>query len=139
MRSRFLLISSTALLAGTLVAAGQVTIDRKGGGGNSQPGISQGESGQDQPKVPHIGWNEVEIAPMSALMAALESPTDFYFVHSYYAPLSATQSVTTGVCDYGVRFCAALERQNIAAVQFHPEKSQLGGMKLLETFLAVGG
>jgi glutamine amidotransferase len=101
--------------------------------------IERFASGGDQPKVPHIGWSEVEIAPASTLMAALRSPTDFYFVHSYYAPLSATQSVATGVCDYGVRFCAALERDNIAAVQFHPEKSQLGGMKLLETFLAVGG
>ena len=96
-------------------------------------------SGQDQPKVPHIGWNEVEIAPSTALMAALESPTDFYFVHSYYAPLAQTKALATGICDYGVRFCAALERDNIAAVQFHPEKSQLGGMKLLETFLAVSG
>ena len=95
-------------------------------------------SGNGQPKVPHIGWNEVEIAPATSLMAALESPTDFYFVHSYYAPLAATNTVATGICDYGVRFCAALERDNIAAVQFHPEKSQLGGMKLLETFLAVG-
>jgi imidazole glycerol-phosphate synthase subunit HisH len=101
--------------------------------------IERFASGPDQPKVPHIGWNEVEIAPATALMAALESPADFYFVHSYYAPLAATQSVATGICDYGVRFCAALERDNIAAVQFHPEKSQLGGMKLLETFLAVGG
>jgi imidazole glycerol-phosphate synthase subunit HisH len=93
--------------------------------------------GPDRPKVPHVGWNEVEVSPTSALMAGLESPTDFYFVHSYYAPLSASHAIATGVCDYGVRFCAALERDNIAAVQFHPEKSQLGGMKLIETFLAL--
>jgi imidazole glycerol phosphate synthase glutamine amidotransferase subunit len=98
--------------------------------------IERFPSGQDRPKVPHVGWNEVEISPASALMAGLQSPTDFYFVHSYYAPLAATQGMATGVCDYGVRFCAALERDNIAAVQFHPEKSQLGGMKLIETFLA---
>jgi glutamine amidotransferase len=101
--------------------------------------IERFPSGPDRPKVPHIGWNDVDIAPASVLMAKLESPIDFYFVHSYYAPLSATQSIATGICDYGIRFCAALERDNIAAVQFHPEKSQLGGMKLLETFLAVGG
>jgi len=95
-------------------------------------------SGAGQPKVPHIGWNEVDIAPSSALMAGLESPTDFYFVHSYYAPLAATEAVAVGTCDYGVRFCAALERDNIAAVQFHPEKSQLGGMKLFQTFLNLG-
>jgi imidazole glycerol-phosphate synthase subunit HisH len=95
-------------------------------------------SGPGQPKVPHIGWNEVDIARSSALMAGLESPTDFYFVHSYYAPLAATGAFAVGTCDYGVRFCAALERDNIAAVQFHPEKSQLGGMKLLESFLKSG-
>ena len=100
--------------------------------------IEQFPLGKDCPKVPHVGWNEVEISPASELMAGMESPTDFYFVHSYYAPLSATLAVATGVCDYGVRFCAALERDNIAAVQFHPEKSQLGGMKLIETFLALG-
>jgi len=65
------------------------------------------------------------------------SPADFYFVHSYYAPLAHTDAIASGICDYGARFCAALERDNIAAVQFHPEKSQLGGMKLLETFLQV--
>jgi glutamine amidotransferase len=95
-------------------------------------------SGPGHPKVPHVGWNEVDIVPSSALMAGLESPTDFYFVHSYYAPLAATEAVAIGTCDYGVRFCAALERNNIAAVQFHPEKSQLGGMKLLETFVLSG-
>ncbi len=95
-------------------------------------------SGQDQPKVPHVGWNEVEVAPSSKLMAALQSPADFYFVHSYYAPLVCTHGIASGICDYGVQFCAALERDNIAAVQFHPEKSQLGGMKLLETFLQAG-
>ncbi len=95
--------------------------------------------GPDKPKVPHVGWNEVEIAPSSKLMAELVSPGDFYFVHSYYAPLAHTEDIASGICDYGVQFCAALERDNIAAVQFHPEKSQLGGMKLLETFLKVCG
>jgi glutamine amidotransferase len=95
-------------------------------------------AGAEQPKVPHVGWNEVEISPSSRLMAALVSPADFYFVHSYYAPLAATNGIASGICDYGVRFCAALERDNISAVQFHPEKSQLGGMKLLETFLLAG-
>jgi imidazole glycerol-phosphate synthase subunit HisH len=100
--------------------------------------VERFSSGPGHPKVPHIGWNEVDISPTSTLMAGLESPTDFYFVHSYYASLAATETVTTGTCDYGVRFCAALECDNIAAVQFHPEKSQLGGMKLLETFLMSG-
>jgi glutamine amidotransferase len=100
--------------------------------------VERFSSGPGRPKVPHIGWNEVDIPRSSALMAGLESPTDFYFVHSYYAPLAATATFAVGTCDYGVRFCAALERDNIAAVQFHPEKSQLGGMKLLESFLKSG-
>lgn len=95
-------------------------------------------SGEGRPKVPHIGWNEVEIEAGSRLMAGLRPPADFYFVHSYYVPLRDTQGIATAVCDYGTRFCAALETGNIAAVQFHPEKSQLAGMKLLETFLEVG-
>ena len=92
-------------------------------------------SGEGHPKVPHVGWSAVEIAPSSALLAGLGSPTDFYFVHEFHAPLSDTAGIATGICDYGVRFCAALETGNDAAVQFHPEKSQLAGMKLLETFL----
>jgi imidazole glycerol phosphate synthase glutamine amidotransferase subunit len=100
--------------------------------------IARFPSGAGLPKVPHIGWNEVRIAPGSRLMAKLQPPTDFYFVHSYYAPLAAAQAAATGVCDYGQPFCAALETGNVAAVQFHPEKSQLAGMKLLETFLGVG-
>jgi imidazole glycerol-phosphate synthase subunit HisH len=100
--------------------------------------IERFASGPGRPKVPHIGWNEVQIAPGSRLMAALQPPADFYFVHSYYAPLGATEAIAIGTCDYGIRFCASLETGNIAAVQFHPEKSQLAGMKLLETFLEVG-
>src|SRR5262245_26341731 len=99
--------------------------------------IARFPSGPGQPKVPHVGWNEVEIGPATRLMADLQSPTDFYFVHSYYAPLSETRDIATGICDHGVHFCAVLEQDNIAAVQFHPEKSQLGGMKLLETFLGA--
>ena len=100
--------------------------------------IERFPAGAGQPKVPHIGWNEVQIAPASRLMAALQPPADFYFVHSYYAPLAHTQAIATGTCDYGLRFCATLETGNVAAVQFHPEKSQLAGMTLLETFLEVG-
>ncbi len=92
-------------------------------------------AGEGHPKVPHVGWSAVEIAPSSRLMAGLTSPSDFYFVHGYHAPLADTAAIATGICKYGLQFCAALERENLAAVQFHPEKSQLAGMKLLETFL----
>ncbi|MCC6642214.1 MAG: imidazole glycerol phosphate synthase subunit HisH [Deltaproteobacteria bacterium] len=92
-------------------------------------------AGEGHPKVPHVGWSAVEIAASSKLMAGLASPSDLYFVHGYHAPLARTADITTGICEYGLRFCAALEWENVAAVQFHPEKSQLAGMKLLETFV----
>lgn len=98
-------------------------------------GVVRFPTGEGHPKVPHVGWSAVEVAPASRLMAGLGSPSDFYFVHGYHVPLAHSATITTGICDYGLRFCAALERDNVAAVQFHPEKSQLAGMKLLETFL----
>lgn len=95
------------------------------------------ESGPGLPKVPHMGWSDVEIVMEgSRLFAELLPPLTFYFVHSYHAPYnSGTEGVSAAVCDHGVRFTAAVERGNIHAVQFHPEKSQLAGMKMLETFL----
>lgn len=89
-------------------------------------------------KVPHMGWAEIDVAAGSRLFAALEPPLDFYFVHSYHVPAegeAARHATATG--SHGGPFVAAIERENICAVQFHPEKSQLAGMKLLETFLAL--
>ncbi len=89
-------------------------------------------------KVPHMGWNEVEIDDSPCLFTDLEPPLDFYFAHSYHVPLEGVaESIVTAVGNYGVPFVAALERDNLHAVQFHPEKSQLAGMKLLENFLTV--
>lgn len=89
-------------------------------------------------KVPHMGWSEVEIAPGSRLMAGLVQPAEFYFVHSYCAPsLADTEARPSATCVYGAPFVAALEMGNVFATQFHPEKSQLTGMKLLETFLRL--
>jgi glutamine amidotransferase len=96
------------------------------------------DDGVGQPKVPHIGWNDVRVLADSCLFAGIESAADFYFVHSYYVPLASEAGrATPGVCHYGVDFAAACERGNIFACQFHPEKSQLAGMKLLQNFLAI--
>ncbi len=95
--------------------------------------------GKDVPgiKIPHIGWSEVQLPKASTLFNDMESPLDFYFVHSYCLPRSeATDSIAVGVAEHGVPFVAAYESGNIMGVQFHPEKSQLAGMKLLENFLA---
>lgn len=102
------------------------------------PGICKRfPSGLDKPKVPHIGWNDIEIVMKdSRFFFELKPPMTFYFVHSYYAPYeNVTKDFTAATCNYGIDFTAAIEKDNIFATQFHPEKSQLAGMKLLETFL----
>jgi glutamine amidotransferase len=89
-------------------------------------------------KVPHMGWSEVSCPRPSRLFAELEAPIEFYFVHSFCAPNSGEAAeLASATCAYGPDFVAALERGNIFATQFHPEKSQLAGMKLLETFLSI--
>ena len=101
------------------------------------PGVcSRFPSGKDMLKVPHMGWSDIRVAnPESRLFSQLMSPLTFYFVHSYYAPYYDEAKWVAAVCEYGLTFTAAVEKDNIFATQFHPEKSQLAGMKLLETFL----
>jgi glutamine amidotransferase len=84
-------------------------------------------------KVPHMGWNPVELTP-DPLTAGIADRSHFYFVHSYYcAPAPGVQWIAAS--DHGQRFCAGVRRGNLAAVQFHPEKSGPVGLKLLENFL----
>lgn len=86
-------------------------------------------------KIPEIGWNQVDAAP-HPLFKTLPRNTDFYFVHSYYVR-AASDADVIGRTDYaGVVFASAVARDNVAAVQFHPEKSGRNGLKLLENFLA---
>jgi glutamine amidotransferase len=84
-------------------------------------------------KVPHMGWNEVEVVGDPPILRGIPSGTYFYFVHSYYAAPSVPGDV---VCrsTYGVPFAAAVGRGNRLAVQFHPEKSQAAGLRLLGNF-----
>ena len=89
-------------------------------------------------RIPHIGWNEVRVEKAAMLFQGMTPPLDFYFVHSYFVPAEGgLRDVATATCDYGGPFVAALTQGNIHAVQFHPEKSQLAGMKLIETFLSA--
>lgn len=85
-------------------------------------------------KVPHMGWNEVAQARPHALWHGIDSGARFYFVHSYY-PAPADDALTAGRCSYGVTFACAVARDNIFAVQFHPEKSQAAGLQLLRNFV----
>jgi len=84
-------------------------------------------------KVPHMGWNEVQQRP-HALWAGIVDCSRFYFVHSYCVQ-HIDPVLTTGVCDYGIPFTCAVGRDNIFAVQFHPEKSARDGLQLLKNFV----
>jgi imidazole glycerol-phosphate synthase subunit HisH len=87
-------------------------------------------------KVPHMGWNEVHHGA-HPMWAGIPDESRFYFVHSYFAEpdTSASTAVTSGYAQYGIRFTCAVERANIFAVQFHPEKSQASGLRLLANFV----
>ena len=85
-------------------------------------------------KVPHIGWNEVAQARPHALWEQIADRSRFYFVHSYY-PAPREASFTAGTAVYGKPFTCAVARDNIFAVQFHPEKSQSAGLQLLSNFV----
>ena len=85
-------------------------------------------------RVPQIGWNDVDYEPTSPLFRGLPPAPEFYFVHSYYMKCRTTACVDA-TCDYGGRVTAAVRRENIVATQFHPEKSQDYGLKVLENFL----
>jgi glutamine amidotransferase len=85
-------------------------------------------------KIPHMGWNEVVQARPHALWHGIPDRSRFYFVHSYY-PEPADRTMTAGACTYGISFTCAVARDNIFAVQFHPEKSQNNGLQLLSNFV----
>ena len=84
-------------------------------------------------KVPHMGWNRVQQKP-HALWAGIVDGARFYFVHSYCVQ-PADPSVVTGTTEYGIPFTCAVGRDNIFAVQFHPEKSAQDGLRLLKNFV----
>lgn len=88
----------------------------------------------DSLKVPHMGWNELTVVRDHPVLAGL-SGEDFYYVHSYH-PEPEEESDLLGVADYGGTFCAAAGRENLVAVQFHPEKSSRAGLTLYENFLS---
>ncbi|MGH1462549.1 MAG: imidazole glycerol phosphate synthase subunit HisH [Neptuniibacter sp.] len=89
-------------------------------------------------KVPHMGWNEVAQMTDHPLWNEIEDGSRFYFVHSYYVQ-SEVRDLVSGVCRYGHQFDVALARDNVFAVQFHPEKSSKAGLQLLKNFLNWDG
>lgn len=89
-------------------------------------------------KVPHMGWNQVHTTGDHPLWAGIAQDARFYFVHSYYVHMD-DEKLVAGRCEYGLEFAAAVARDNIFAVQFHPEKSQLAGLTLLANFARWDG
>ena len=89
-------------------------------------------------KIPHMGWNQVHQTRAHPLWTGIAQDARFYFVHSYYVE-PAKPELVAATADYGFPFAAALDRENVFAVQFHPEKSQHDGLKLYENFLRWDG
>jgi glutamine amidotransferase len=85
-------------------------------------------------KIPQIGWNAVnQTKPACPIFAGVDNGAYFYFVHSFYvAP--EDQSIVAGETDYGIKYCSAVWKDNVFAVQFHPEKSQAAGLQMLKNF-----
>lgn len=88
---------------------------------------------ENELKVPHMGWNRIRIEKKNALLEGIPDGAYFYFVHSYYGLPRESDWVTT-TTEYGVRFASSISRDRLFACQFHPEKSQQMGLRLLANF-----
>lgn len=94
-------------------------------------------SSDDQLKIPHMGWNQVDFTdPADPLWKGMPDDPYFYFVHSYY-PAPEDQTLISASTDYGKPFAAGIREGNVCAVQFHPERSQQLGLRFLENFVAA--
>jgi glutamine amidotransferase len=91
----------------------------------------------DDYSVPHMGWNQLMIRRKAPVLEGLREGTHVYFVHSYYV-VPRDASVIAAEADYGSPFCAAIWKDNVFASQFHPEKSQSDGLRILRNFAELG-
>ena len=89
-------------------------------------------------KVPHMGWNRLYQSSLHPLWNKIDDGERFYFVHSYYLK-SSDESLVVGECDYGFNFTGAIARDNVFALQCHPEKSAEAGLQLLSNFVSWDG
>lgn len=87
-------------------------------------------------KIPHMGWNSLEVAPGSALFKGIATGAYVYFVHSYYLQ-AENEEIVVASAEYGVHIHAAVERGNIFGCQFHPEKSGQEGLAILKNFIEL--
>jgi len=86
-------------------------------------------------KTPHVGWNNVTYKKNNDLYSNIEDNNDFYFVHSYH--FKTKENVVSSLTNYGVDFASSIQKNNIYAFQFHPEKSQTAGLRLIKNFIDV--
>lgn len=84
-------------------------------------------------KVPHIGWNQIEIQKQDVILNDIPNGSAFYFVHSYYVDPVVTEQITT-LTDYGIKFASIVSQDNVFGIQFHPEKSSTIGLRILKNF-----
>ncbi len=89
----------------------------------------------DTLKVPHMGWNQIHIQKDTPILKGIQSGAYVYFVHSYY--VVPEEPVTATITEYGIEFVSSIAKDNVFACQFHPEKSQETGLKMLENFGAM--
>ena len=85
-------------------------------------------------KVPHVGWNGLQVIQQSPILDGIENATQMYFTHSFAAPVTSECSAST---THGQAFAAVVQRGHVAGVQFHPEKSGAAGLRILRNFLAM--
>jgi glutamine amidotransferase len=121
----------------------QIVLDRSEEGQVACLGLVRGATRRfrtDDPaiKIPHMGWNEVQVERPHPLLAGMERGDEFYFVHSFY-PDPEEEASVLATAHHGSRFCCALGRDNLFATQFHPEKSGRLGLELLGRFAAWKG
>lgn len=133
------LIDAKALFLG--ICLGMQLLCRKSGEGRDQTGLGiiDGDvvrfTAAGSERIPHMGWNEVDALDTSPLFAGIARGTDFYFAHSYH--VLCPEYLVVGRSPYCGGFVSAISYENLHGVQFHPEKSQRPGFKLLRNFLAL--
>jgi glutamine amidotransferase len=92
-------------------------------------------------KIPHMGWNEIFRDKRNnsdlSILYDIDDNSSFYFIHSYHAALSKNEKVNVALTDYGYNFISVIQKGNIYGTQFHPEKSQKIGLKILKNFISI--
>ena len=119
-----------------LIAERSVEHGKTEGLGWIKGNIKRLEPSESTERIPHVGWNEIDFEMPHPLLSGIENRTDFYFVHSYHFQAKVSHHIvaTTPYCG---EFASIVQKDNIFGVQFHPEKSQKAGARLLSNFLSL--